>query len=565
MADDLAKKILQRFGDIRSMKQVWNGHYQDVKELVRCDTTDFNRKVVPGYRLYDGVYDGTAINANEELASGLNSSLTNPSDQWFELGCESGPLTKLTTYGTYLRVDSGDAKELISDSVNGDPASLAWLELVSDIIYGAYSRPDSNFNPSIHESYLDLGSFGTQVLNQEWSYETGNVLFKNFPLAQCYFMESNTGQIDTVWREFEWTGRQVMQEFGDSVPPKMSEAITRTKGEDRMFKILHHICPRKDQKYGLVGAKNMKFASYYVAMDTSETITESGYTSLPYHVSRWVKLSGETYGRGPAMKCLPDIKVLNAMEKVLLKAGQKAVDPPMVVPDDGFMLPIKTSPGSINFKESTNPDLRIEFLEFKGDVKFGLEQSQQKRDYIMKCFYSEWLKMEKENKEMTAFEVADRRDEKLRMMAPMLGRQQTELLGPMIARTYGLLSRMGQIPPAPPALQKKNLKIIYISPAARAQHGVKGQRVSQFMQDMIPIAQLDQSVMDAVDMDKLTQIYAGIRGVPRVVLRSQKDIMAIRQQRQKVQAMQQAAAVAEPASNAVKNIAQARQAGQSPQ
>lgn len=536
------QEILARFQNIKPQRQVWDGHWQDIKELVRCDSTDFNRKTVQGYRRYDLVYDGTAIDANEELASALHSNLTSPTERWFELAVDASNMTQ-------------DVRQQMMD----DPSVMQWLELVADMIYDQYANPDVNFNPTLHEAYLDLGSFGTCVIYQEWCYDKATVLFKSHALATCYIAENSDGHVDTMWRYFEWNGRQIEQEFGDlSMAPKLKDEIAKDKTKNKAFKMLHHVCPRTDRLYGMLNSKNKLFASYWICESTQEMIEESGFDDFPYHASRWIKLGEETYGRGPAMKCLPDIKSLQAMEKVMLKAGQKAVDPPLVVPDDGFLLPIKTSPGSLIFKEPGAE--KIEVLEFKGDVKFGLEQTNQKRDYIRKSFYSEWIKMEKDNKEMTATEVMDRRDEKLRLMAPMLGRQQTELLGPILQRTYNLLHSHNRIPPAPVLLQKRTLKIVYISPAARAQQSVKADRISRFLQDIIPLTQVSPDVMDAVDTDELVQLYANARGVTRTALRSPKDIAAMRQQRQQAQQAQQMAQVAEPASKSMLNLANAAKA-----
>ena len=542
--NELTTLIIQRFQQIRPMRQVWDGHWQDIKELVRCDTSDFNRKTVQGYRRYDLVYNGTAIDACEELASGLHAYLSSPTERWFELGLDlQGSRNKIAT----------------ALAVAEDPEALAWLDMVSDAIYDCYTDPATNFNPSLHEAYLDLASFGTAIMCQEWDADNQQLVFKDFPLAECYFLENNCGHVDSLFRYFEWDGRKIQQEFTPEElkkAPKLLQEIEKGKGQNKLFKLIHHVCPRTDRQYGSALAKEMPFASYYICETTQELIRESGYSDFPYHVSRWIKLGGETYGRGPAMKCLPDIKSLQAMEKTILKAGQKAVDPPLVVPDDGFMLPIKTSPGSLIFKEAGTE--KIESLDFKGNVQFGHEEIARKEEYIRKCFYSEWLKRFKKNTEQTATEVQDDRDEMLRFLAPMLGRQQTELLGPMLQRTYNILHAHGKIPPAPQILQKKTLKVIYINPAARAQQGVKADRISRFLQDVIPMAQTDQGVLDNIDMDKMLEVYAKARGVPRSVLRPSQQVAALRQQRQKAQAMQQAAQVAEPASNAVKNIAQAQ-------
>lgn len=548
MTDPIATKVLERFRHIKPLRQVWDGHWQDIKELVRCDTSDFNRKTVQGYRRYDQVYDGTAVDAAEELACGLHSYLSSPTERWLELN---------------LDLQNEYDKAATALAIVKDPEALLWLDIVADIIYDCYSDPEVNFNPSIHEAYLDLASFGTAILNQEWDYKVNNIVFKDFPLAECYFIENSQGKVDTIWREFEWTGRQIEDFFSDDEfkgAKKLSEAVNKDKGRDKSFTMIHHVCPRTERGYGKMIATQKAFASYWVCSTTQETLRESGYDGFPYQVSRWVKLGGEVYGRGPAMKCLPDLKSLQAMERVMLKAGQKAVDPPLVVPDDGFLLPIKTAPGSLIFKESGAE--KIEALEFKGNLQFGREQADQKREYIRKCFYSEWLKRFHKNREQSATEVNDDRDEMLRFLAPMLGRQQTELLGPTIQRTYALLAAKGKIPPAPQILKGKTLKIGYINSAARAQQSVKADRISRFLQDVIPMSQVDQGVMDNIDMDQMMAVYALARGVPRQVLRDPRAVAMLRQQRQQMQQAQQAAQIAEPASNAVKNIAQAQQLGQ---
>jgi hypothetical protein len=511
--------------------------------------------MVPGYRRYDLVYDGTAINANEELASGLHSYLTSPIERWFELGVEGDT------------VDTKSGRFAQRGSYADDPDALEWLEVVSDLMYCSYAYPPCNVNPTLHEAYLDLGAFGSCIICQEWTYDDGgHLVFKSFPLADCYYLENADGVVDSMFRYYLMTGRQICDEFKmsvdmlKSVAPKIAKQIESRGGMDRTYRMIHHVFTREDRDLAKAPVSfNKKFGSVYVTETTHEVLEEQGYDSFPYHVSRWLKIAGEVYGRGPAMKCLPDIKSLNLMEKIILKAGQKAIDPPLVVPDDGFLLPIKTAPGSLIFKEPGAGD--IVPLEFKGNMQFAIEYPNQKRDYIKECFYSEWLKMMKEDKQMTATEVVDRRDEKLRLLAPMLGRQQTELLGPMITRTYFLLKGAQRLPPPPESLAGQRMKIAYVSPAARAQQGVKGQSMSAFIQDLVPLAQINPDVIDCIDMDKMAQKYAIIRGVPRSVLRSPQEIAQIRQQKAQQQQIAQAAQVAEPASKAMLNISKAQNPG----
>jgi hypothetical protein len=473
------------------------------------------------------MFDGTAPEALEQLASALHSYLSNPAERWFELQVE------------------GEGK-LEHDA-------LDWLDEVSELIYSSYRRADVGLNMALHECYMDIGSFGTLCLFQGWSNKTGDLTFSSKPLQTAYFLEDNEGRVDTVMFEVTWTIRQCIQEFGQMLPPKLMEY--GKKDQDRPVQMAHFAFPRTDRLPRKLDARNKRVASVWICLTTKELVGESGYDTLPYHVARWVKLSGEAYGRGPAKKCLADVKMLNAMERTLLKAGQKQVDPPLVLGHEGFMLPIRTSPGSLIFKEEE--ERKIEALRFEGNLPWGEDKAAQKRAFIEKCFYADWIRMEKENVEMTAYEVADRRDEKLRLLAPIFGRITSELHGPMVARSYFLLNEHGRIPQAPPSLEGRRLKVGYISPAAVAQLGARANQMSRLINDLTPVAQIRPDVMDALDLDEVAQEMAKARRVPRNTIRSPKDVEQIRAERAQQQQTQQLMQVAEPASKAVKNLADA--------
>lgn len=529
MTDPVADFVCARFDKMRSIRAPFETDWQDVRYYVRPITQFAN--YAPQLQFYtvmpETMYDGTAMNALEELASALHSYLSNPAERWFEIQLEGDNVWKQ------------------------DPQVADWLQTVSDIIYTEYQREGCMLNMALHEVYMDIGSFGTCVLNQEWDDDCGGIIFAARPLQMCYFTENSKGHVDSLCRYFSWSIRQLKQEFGE-IPVGVMKF---SDDPDKLIDVLHWVGPRTDRDSTKGTAKNKPYASCWVSLSTHETLLESGYDTFPYHVARWTKLAGEVYGRSPAKKCMPDIKMLNQMEKTILKAGQKQVDPPLVLRNDAFMLPIKTSPGSLIFKE--DEEATITPLETKGNLEWGDEKSEQKRKFINACFYADWIKMEKENVEMTAYEVQDRRDEKLRLLAPIFGRLVAELHGPMIARSYRLLNDHRKIPPCPAQIQKAKLKVGYLSPAAMAQLGSKATVISRFLQDMAPMAQINPSVMDAIDLDKTAQMLAVARGVPRTCLRSADDLAAMREQAAKQQQMAQLAKTAEPISKSVKNLADA--------
>ena len=163
----------------------------------------------------------------------------------------------------------------------------------------------------------------------------------------------------------------------------------------------------------------------------------------------------------------------------------------------------------------------------------------------------------KKQERQTTVEIMDYRNEMLRQMAPMLGRLQAELLGPMLKRSFNLLARAGRIPLAPLSLQGGQLDIVYISPAAMAQEGSKAQAIQVFLEDLTTVAQFAPDVLDVVDSDQVAVQLSELRGVTRKILRDQVEVDQIREDRQSQEQTQLQVEGAKDAASAMKDMATA--------
>jgi hypothetical protein len=530
------QSLVEKFNKMTSMRHPWESHWQELRDLIHPNASDFNRRTSQGERVTEQIFEGTAPWACEQLAAGLHTFLTSPVERWFSIN--------VAGYNS-----------------DQDPMALAWLEEVADLIFREYSRPETNFHPSVHEAYQDLGSIGTTPLYQDWDWDSQSITFKAIPLSDVWIDEDYKGMVDTVFRRVYWSTRQIKQYFrkpADMLPPKILEE----KNEDRKWEVIHGVFPRADRNIFKLDPSNKKFASVWFCKEAECVFRRAGYDTFPYHVARWQKKAGETYGRSPGMTCLPDIKLINQMEKTQIKSAQKQVDPPLLVPSDGFMMPIRTSPSSLIFFENGIGDNNmIKPLETRGRYDIGEDKMSQKRDHIMRCFYADWIVRDRKKERQTALEISDDRNEMLQLMSPILGRLQNEFLGPIIVRSYNLLLNAGKIPPAPPQLQNRKLGLYYTSPAAKAQLSRKALGLRRFLQDITPLAQVDQSVLDAVDMDAVTQELALHDEAPRRVVRSPEQIAQIRNDRSQRQQLQETAQAAQPLASAMKDIATAKEKG----
>jgi hypothetical protein len=530
--DAKAKEVIARYNSLKSESEPFRRLWQDIRELIMPNAQDFQTKTSPGQERNLGIYDSTAPDANKDFAAALHSYMTSPTDRWFNLEIENEP------------------------ELNRDPDAMEWLEYVSDLIFSEFSNDATGFNSAMQEVYLGVGSFGTPIVYQDYDFDIAHLNFRACALADSYLDENSKGRVDVNFRRLDYTARQLVQEFGSIVPTEVREA------KDRKVEVIHAVYPRTDRVAGRYDPGNKPFASCWVLREKQLTLKESGFNEFPYHIARWSKIPGQVYGIGPGQNCLPDVRMLNRIQYTLIQAAQKRVSPPMIVPDDGFLMKTPSaSPQAMLYYEAGSSGLKPEYLEYTGDIPVGMEMAEQLRESIRRAFFGEWVRFTTKKERQTQFEIQQLIEQQLRMMAPMTGRLGTELLGPLIARSYGLLQDAGRVQSAPELLQQRKLKVIYVSPAARAQLSTKAIAMGQYIQELVPVAQIQPNVMDKVDLDAYADELAIVRGVSRRVVRNQADVDSIRQQRAEQEQASAIAGAAEPVSKAVLNLSQAQEAG----
>ena len=246
--------------------------------------------------------------------------------------------------------------------------------------------------------------------------------------------------------------------------------------------------------------------------------------------------------------------MINLMEKVGLKALQKVVDPPLLVPDDGFILPVRTQPGGLNFYRSGTRD-QITPLQAGASIPIGLNMEEQRRMAIRSAFYVDQI-LSQASPNMTATEVVQRQEERMRVIGPVLGRLMNEMLRPLIDRVFGLLLRREMLALPPESIQGRDIDIEYVSPLAKAQKSSSLNSTMKALEILLPLAQ-SLPVGDHLDADGLVEHITDSLGVPKTTLKSNQEVQQIRQQRAE---MQQQMQERQELSQDVSDVAQAAQA-----
>jgi len=300
--------------------------------------------------------------------------------------------------------------------------------------------------------------------------------------------------------------------------------------------------------------------------DTDGVLHIGGHYEFPAVVIRWNPVGGDVYSTSPALDALGDIKQLQYLEGKKLELIDLQATPPLGLPDslrntgEGSLRPgTKTYlPATAGREAATplyTPDPRaVQMLAAEiREVEARIQDA---------FFYNLFLMLATlDDRDRTATEIAERREEKAAVLGPSLEAVTDEGLDPIVIRTYKILERAGRLPPPPEALDGVPIKIEYTSILAQAAkaHGTASiERVLNFVGAAAGL--VGPAVLDKLDPDQMIDEYADRVGVPVSVIRSDEAVEETRQARQQQEQMQQLAMMAQPAAQgaqAVKALAEA--------
>lgn len=546
--DEYVHSLRERYDGLKGLSERTNceGHWQEIGELISPRKVDFVGMRTPGEKRMNRIMDSTGIHALEMLSAGLHGMATNPASKWFSLRM------------VVSKVQHQDGTVI---DLNESPAVQKYLADVEDVMWARLYQPGTNFTTAMHEVYHDLGAFGTAILFVG-QRDDGGLLFESRPLAECVIAENTDGRVDTVFRCTTYTVRQMMQmarSDGWTVSPKVKDSYEQ-KRYDEPVKVIHAVFPRAERDPTKKNRENMPYASCYFEHETCHKLQDGGFPEFPYLVARWSKYAGEVYGRSPGMTALPDVKMLQAMELTKIKLVQKNADPPMWLKDDGVVGQTRTIPGGINYwRGNPNDGVMLQPVNMQG-LQYLMQDQQLLRERILRTFYADIMRMT-DRANMTATEVVQRTAEQMRLFGPLIGRLESELLGPLVERVFGILTRLGLLPHPPEEIQGQEFTVEYVSPIATAQ---KQQSMNGVMQAVQVAAMFGpemgaQLLAKRLNPDKLISWAWDLFNCDPDLLKDEEDLEEDNAKQNLMQGMQMAqpmAGMAATGAKAVKDVAQ---------
>lgn len=511
------QRMLTRKAALWAERSSWITHWREISEYQqpragRFVVTDRNK----GDKRTNSILDNTAVFGARTLAAGMMSGMTSPARPWFRMEIADRDL-----------MEAGPVKQ--------------WLHECTAQVRAIFAS--SNTYRSLHTMYEELGLFGTAASIVLPDYD--NVLH-HYPLTigEYALSTNHKGVVDTLCREFQMTVAQLVDQFGLENCSESVRTLYNRAQFDSWVDVVHMVQPRRERDQNKKDAKNMRFASCYMEPgkdNFDKYLSESGFEQFPALTPRWVVTGNDIYGTSPGMECLGDVKQLQHQQLRKGQAIDYQVNPPLQVPTKYKEATKARLPGGVFYVDSSSP---AQGVRSAFDVNINLQHLmidiQDVRERIRQSYYADlFLMLANDTRSgITATEVAERHEEKLLMLGPVLERLQNELLSPLIDVAFNYAETAGILAPPPQELEGMEIKVEFISVLAQAQRAVAAGGVDRLLGTVGQLAALKPEILDKVDFDQVVDDYSEMYGVNPKIIIPDDAVAAVRAQR--AQAAQQA-------------------------
>ena len=465
------------------------------------------------------VFTSFPIDQAQKLTSALQGILTNQATVWSKYR---------------------ESRDFLNESTEVNQ----FLEGTNKVVHALLN--DSNFYTEVSKCYQQWVVCGNMVLfHEEKEKKSGSTKYGGFKftalhLSQVAWAENKDGYVDKIAYRYELTAEQAVDKFGDKVSQVVKDAAMNSP--DRLFQFVLWIGPRasykvKTNKAGVAKPKDREFESLVIEVNTKKVVEESGYYEFPMYVARWDMLPGETCGRGRGHLALPDIKSLNKLSKQYQKAVDKDIDPPLLMNQRDIFGPVSMNPGSRSVVKDING-----YKEMVSNARTDriTELYKEYQSNIQAMFFIDQILLppREDIGQMREVEVLQRIKQIHTVFGPVVPRVNAEFLIPFMNRCLKMALRADILPPLPPEIEENGLEIdvVFMNELATAQKMTTVTTIQQYVQQIAGMAQLDPSLLDTINFDAIGEIEGRAMGVPETILRPEKEVQEIRDNRAKQQA-----------------------------
>ncbi|HFI5662401.1 TPA: portal protein [Klebsiella michiganensis] len=538
-AETLKEQLQKQQAQLTNDRSSFDPHWRELSDFInprgsRFLVTDVNRDD----RRNTKIVDPTATLAARTLSSGMMSGITSPARPWFKLAT---PDPDMMDYG---------------------PVKL-WLEVVQRRMNEVFNK--SNIYQSLPLLYASLGNYSTGAM-AVLEDDSDVIRTMMFPIGSYYMANSARGSVDTCFRKFSMTVRQLVMEFGLNNVSDSVKGMWDSGNYEIWIEVIHAVYPNIDRDTAKLNSKNkpVKSVYYEVGGDSDKVLRESGFDEFPIMAPRWEVNGEDVYGSScPGMIALGQVKALQLEQKRKSQLIDKATNPPMVGPSSLRNQRVSLLPGDITYIDQvTGQDGFKPAYLVNPNTADLLADIQDTRQIINSAYFVDLFMMLQNinTRSMPVEAVIEMKEEKLLMLGPVLERLNDECLNPLIDRTFSIMARKNLLPPPPDVLQGMPLRIEYISVMAQAQKSIGLSSLSSTVGFIGQLAQAKPEALDKLNVDQAIDAFAEMSGVSPTVIVPQDQVEQVREQRAQQQQQQQMVAMGMAAAQGAKTLSEAQTA-----
>jgi len=556
------KVLKQRYKTLFAEKQRWHAMYQLIGEYVLTRKQSFQTSEQPGEFLTERLYSNVAPNSNQRMASSMIGNL-------WPNGARSVQLDRPRNIP--------DTKE-----------NKAYYDEVTNIFVDVLDAPETGTATMLQEYMLDQGAFGISGARVKKTGDlTDPLRISALNVKHFVIDEDKDGFVDTIFVEYEWTARRIIDEYGiKNVSVRIKEAFEQNNTTIK-FKVIHLIEPRKNAPLVPKNNREFPFVSIHFEFQSEKILRDSGFLTQPIIIARFLKALGEKQGRSAAMFAMPAIMRLNVVWELLMRAGEKKLDPPLYLLDNGSLGgdTLDTSPRGLNVfnvsgmgeKAPVGTLFDVGLLQ---DI-FPIAESLT-NDITQSFFIDQLMDLNSESK-MTLGEAQIRDRIRGEGLNSIFKRQEAEFFSRFVATVFNMLLEEGLLGVIRGSENEKKIleaglvplyipgdiakamvrgqkvyNIKYISPASRIMRTEEVQGLVQALDITLGAAPALPEMADNYDPDKLVKKLNELSGVDEEILRDTETIKAIREARAEMQKQAQQIQQAQIAADVGMKISQAQ-------
>lgn len=428
-ADGRAKELIDLGDRLFTAKLPFDTLCQEIALQVYPQRADFIVDNVLGDEFADHLADSYPALVCRDLSDSISAMMRPKNKQW----------SKSTT---------------LDDARDSDASNAQFLQYLDRTLRAGLYDPRSQFIRATKEGDRDYAPFGQCVLSMEEGGENRDHLFmRSHHLRNCAWLENDLSVIDHLHRKDSMTARAMKRKFGEK---NLHESIIKAceKEPHKTFEIRVVVMPADEYDYIGEHSKNKKgkklpFVIVYVDKTNGKIIREGGLHDFIYIVPRWQTMSGSQYAFSPAaMTALPDARAAQMMAEILLEAGERAVDPPVVAHEGAISQPMGGA-GGITWADA-DYDGKVQdayqALETRMDMNAGLVIRQDFREMLAKAFFVDKLRLpEPTGEKPTATHIRALLEEHVRNLLPLFEPIETEYNTALLDKAFSTLDNMGKI------------------------------------------------------------------------------------------------------------------------